>query len=118
MPSEPDMIWIEIFLRQIVPLFYLFCCIYLGLEIGGRTRLKYAMAFGLVGGIGYIVLNEPGWATGALFFTPNLWVIILLFAALILGVVLFQLVLEVEDIDGPIQRAKTAWEWVRNFFSR
>lgn len=107
----------EIVLRQVVPGFYLFCAIYLGLELGGPTKLKYSIVFGGFGSAVYIVLNEPDWALGTFWFTSVFWDVIVLLFALGFGIAVFQWILDAEEIDGPIQRAKTAWEWVRNFFS-
>lgn len=108
---------VEVVLRQVVPAFYLFCCIYLGVELGGRTRLRYTIAFGGIGAVAYIVLNEPSFIGIYKWVSPEMWMIVTLVVMLFVGIWLFRLVLEKEGADGPLTKVKAGWQWLRGYFS-
>lgn len=105
----------ELVLRQGVPAFYLAACLYFGLEIGGRTKLRYSMGFGVIGMIGYLALNEPSWPWLPAW-SSQLWTILGLAALLGIGIWLFGLVIEREGLDWPWERVIAGWRWVRDVF--
>lgn len=106
----PNSYTAEIGLRQLVPGFYILAGFYLALV---PAKLRHSMGFSVIGVIMYIVLNEPEWFWLPVWITYNQWTIIALFSLLGLGIWLFWLTLEHENVDWPWIYAVDAWRWLR-----
>lgn len=101
-------------LRQFVPLAYLAMALYLGLEASPRKVWNwiYIMSFGVFGIASYMILNEPAYSWIPIWVTNDIWVTIVLFCILILGVLLFVAAIELQGLDSPAVALQNLYEWL------